>query len=137
MGRIRDRVEYRTGVTDTATTAAEALRPGNGVCQDHAHIFIAAARVAAVPARYVTGYLLTDDGSPVAEAHHAWAEAWVDGIGWIGFDVANRICPTDRYVRMVAALDAYGAAPIRGSRRGGGAEQLEVQVFVQQQSIQQ
>jgi len=137
MGRIRDRVDYLTGVTDTATTAAEALRAGAGVCQDHAHIFIAAARVAAIPARYVTGYLLTGDDAPAAEAHHAWAEAWVDGVGWIGFDVANRICPTDHYVRMVAALDAQGAAPIRGSRRGGGAEKLEVEVLVQQQGAQQ
>jgi transglutaminase-like putative cysteine protease len=137
MDRIRDRVEYRTGVTDTATTAAEALRAGRGVCQDHAHIFIAAVRVAGIPARYVTGYLLTGDGELAAEAHHAWAEAWVDGLGWVGFDVANRTCPTDRYVRMGAALDAYGAAPIRGSRRGGGEEKLEVEVLVQQQSAQQ
>jgi transglutaminase-like putative cysteine protease len=136
MDRIRDRVEYRTGVTDAATTAAEALRAGHGVCQDHAHIFIAAVRVAGIPARYVTGYLLTDD-TLAAEAHHAWAEAWVNGLGWVGFDVANRVCPTDRYVRMGAALDAYGAAPIRGSRRGGGAEKLEVEVLVQQQSAQQ
>jgi transglutaminase-like putative cysteine protease len=136
MERIRDRVDYRTGVTDTATTATEALRSGNGVCQDHAHIFIAAARIATIPARYVTGYLLTD-GETVAEAHHAWAEAWVDGLGWVGFDVANRVCPTDRYVRMCAALDAQGAAPIRGSRRGGGAEELAVEVIVQQQSAQQ
>ncbi len=137
MDRIRDRVDYLTGVTDTATTASQALSSGNGVCQDHAHIFIAAARVAGVPARYVTGYLLTGDGALAADAHHAWAEAWVDGIGWIGFDVANRICPTDRYVRLGAALDAYGAAPIRGSRRGGGAEKLEVEVLVQQQNAQQ
>ena len=136
MDRIRDRVDYRTGVTDAATTAAEALRAGHGVCQDHAHIFIAAARVAASPARYVTGYLLTDDGAVAAEAHHAWAEAWVDGLGWIGFDAANRICPTDHYVRLGAALDAYGAAPIRGSRRGGGAEKLDVEVLVQQQNAQ-
>ena len=137
MDRIRHRVDYLTGVTDTATTAAEALRSGNGVCQDHAHIFISAARLGAVPARYVTGYLLTGDSALVAEAHHAWAEAWVDGLGWVGFDVANRVCPTDRYVRMGAALDAHGAAPIRGSRRGGGAEKLAVEVLVQQQSTQQ
>ena len=71
------------------------------------------------------------------EAHHAWAEAWVDGLCWVGFDVANRMCPTDRYVRMGAALDAYGASPIRGSRRGGGAEKLAVEVIVQQQNAQQ
>ena len=71
------------------------------------------------------------------DAHHAWAEAWIDGLGWVGFDVANTVCPTDRYVRLAAALDASYAAPIRGSRRGGGQERLEVEVRVQEQSAQQ
>ena len=137
MAAIRDRVEYRTGATGAHTTAAEALADGVGVCQDHAHIFISAARSAAIPARYVTGYLLMDDDVPVADANHAWAEAHVEGLGWVGFDVANRICPTDRYVRMAAALDARYAAPIRGSRFGGDAEHLDVEVRVQQQNAQQ
>jgi transglutaminase-like putative cysteine protease len=129
-------VEYETGVTDSLTKAEEALGAGHGVCQDHAHIFISACRVGGVPARYVTGYLLTD-GVSDEEAHHAWAEAWVEGLGWVGFDVANNVCPTDRYVRLAAALDASYAAPIRGSRRGGGEERLEVEVRVQEQSAQQ
>lgn len=136
MNRIRDKVEYKTGATSSLTTAAEALSRGVGVCQDHAHIFIAAAREAGVPARYVTGYLLLQDGSQ-ADANHAWAEAWVDGLGWIGFDVANRICPTDHYVRMAAALDAYHAAPVRGARRGDDVERLEVQVDVKALNAQQ
>ena len=136
MERIRARVAYETGVTTALTRAEEALVAGHGVCQDHAHIFIAAARAAGVPARYVTGYLLTD-GVSVEEAHHAWAEAWVDGLGWVGFDVANEVCPTERYVRLAAALDAAFAAPIRGSRRGGGEERLTVLVRVQGQSAQQ
>jgi transglutaminase-like putative cysteine protease len=134
---VRDRVDYVAGVTGAHTTAAEALADGKGVCQDHAHIFIAAARSLAIPARYVTGYLVLDQEGP-AEAHHAWAEAWVEGLGWVGFDVANRICPTDRYVRLAAGLDAGYAAPITGSRRGGEAETLDVTVVVQQrQSAQQ
>jgi transglutaminase-like putative cysteine protease len=132
MGRIRDRVDYVTGVTESSTTASEALAAGNGVCQDHAHIFIAAARAAGIPARYITGYLVTAEADS-ADAHHAWAEAWIEGLGWVGFDVANRLCPTDHYVRIAGALDANDAAPIRGSRRGGGAETLEVEVMVQQQ----
>jgi transglutaminase-like putative cysteine protease len=136
MGQIRGKVEYETGVTDSLTKAEEALGAGHGVCQDHAHIFISACRVGGVPARYVTGYLLTD-GVSDEEAHHAWAEAWVEGLGWVGFDVANNVCPTDRYVRLAAALDASYAAPIRGSRRGGGEERLEVEVRVQEQSAQQ
>jgi len=136
MTAIRDRVDYRIGVTDPRTSAADALQSGRGVCQDHAHIFIAAARHAAIPARYVTGYLLNGATGPEL-AHHAWAEAWVDGLGWIGFDVANRTCPTERYVRLAAALDAQYAAPIRGSRRGGERESLSVEVIVRQAAQQQ
>jgi transglutaminase-like putative cysteine protease len=132
LGAVRDRVEYVPGATDTHTSAAEALADGKGVCQDHAHIFIAAARTLAIPARYVTGYLVLD-GQSTAAAHHAWAEAWVEGLGWVGFDVANRVCPTDSYVRLACGLDAAYAAPVVGSRRGGETETLEVSVAVQQQ----
>ena len=146
VGAVRDRVEYVKGSTDAHTEAAAALADGKGVCQDHAHIFIAAARTLSIPARYVTGYLLMHDDGPdsdeeaaepaerdPAEANHAWAEAWVESLGWVGFDVANRVCPTDHYVRLACGLDATYAAPIVGSRRGGGSEKLEVSVAVQQQ----
>ena len=136
LGAVRDQVEYVPGATDTHTSAAEALADGNGVCQDHAHIFIAAARTLGIPARYVTGYLVLD-GQGTSDAHHAWAEAWAEGLGWVGFDVANRVCPTDRYVRLATGLDASYAAPIVGSRQGGSAEKLDVSVEVQQQSAQQ
>ena len=112
------------------------LAAGVGVCQDHAHIFISAARACGIPARYITGYLLMDESHP-AEAHHAWAEAWIEGLGWVGFDVANCICPTEKYVRLAAALDAYYAAPVRGSRRGGDAEKLDVAVNVRHEAAQQ
>ena len=135
-GVVRDRIEYVSGITDTHTGAAEALADGKGVCQDHAHVFVSAARTLGIPARYITGYLMMDDTQP-ADAHHAWAEAWLDPLGWIAFDVANRICPTDRYVRLAAGLDANSAAPIIGSRRGGASEKLEVSVAVQQQNAQQ
>lgn len=127
MHGVRDRIEYTVGQTDSDTTAAEALSRGLGVCQDHAHVFIAAARTLGIPARYVCGYMVAEDDQP-AEAHHGWAEAWVEGIGWIGFDPANRICPTDRYVRLACGLDAASAAPIRGSRQGGVGETLDVKV---------
>jgi transglutaminase-like putative cysteine protease len=133
---IRNAVEHMPGTTDTHTSAADALAAGQGVCQDHAHIFIAAARAKGIPARYVTGYLLLEEPRP-SSAHHAWAEAWVEGLGWVGFDVANRICPTQRYVRLATGLDAKGAAPITGSRRGGDGEALDVNVLVQQQNAQQ
>lgn len=136
MDRVRAAIAYEVGATHGATTAAEALAAGRGVCQDHAHVFIAAARSIGIPARYVTGYL-GSAGSEPAEAHHAWAEAWLPPVGWIGFDVANRLCPTEEYVRLACGLDAGHAAPVRGTRRGGGDEELDVVVRVQQQCIQQ
>ena len=84
----------------------------------------------------MTGYLVIEADN-ASQAHHAWAEAWVEALGWVGFDVANCICPTERYVRLAAGLDAGYAAPVIGSRRGGETEVLEVSVEVQRQSSQQ
>jgi len=136
MATVRDRIAYEVGATGAHTLAAEALAEGRGVCQDHAHVFIAAARSADVPARYVNGYLHLPAAAR-AEAHHAWAEAWIDDLGWVGFDPANGICPNEHYVRLACGLDAASAAPIRGSRRGGANETLDVSVEVQQASSQQ
>lgn len=136
MDAVRDAVEYDIGSTDSGTTAKDVLAAGHGVCQDHAHVFISAARTIGVPSRYVNGYFLNGDDHP-AEAHHAWAECWVDGLGWVGFDAANRQCPTDHYVRLACGLDAGTAAPIRGCQRGGANEALDVLVEVQQQGAQQ
>lgn len=134
MHAVREAVRYEVGVTSAATTAAEALEGGAGVCQDHAHVFIAAARALGYPARYVSGYFVAGDDPTCrsSEAAHAWAEAHVGSIGWIGFDPANGYCPTDRYVRVAAGLDAQSAAFIRGSRSGGREEKLDVVVEVQQ-----
>lgn len=132
MNAVADAVAYEPGLTHAATTAAEALTLGKGVCQDHAHVLCSAARVAGIPARYVSGYLFaTADGTP-HEASHAWAELHVPGLGWVGFDAANRWCPDDRYVRLGSGLDARAAAPIRGISRMGGVESLSVEVAVQQ-----
>jgi transglutaminase-like putative cysteine protease len=130
MAEIHHKVAYELGTTHTHTTAAEAFAEGRGVCQDHAHIFIAAARAGGVPARYVTGYLVTGQGAS-STAAHAWAEALVPDLGWVGFDPANAKCPTDNYVRVAAGLDSAGAAPIRGSRRGGATERMRVEVRVE------
>jgi transglutaminase-like putative cysteine protease len=129
---VAARVRYDRQATDSATSAAEAFAAGVGVCQDHAHIFLAAARRMRIPARYVTGYLHIEGETP-ALAHHAWAEAYLTDLGWVGFDPANHICPTERYVRLACGFDARSAAPIVGTRRGGGAESLAVDVVVQQQ----
>ncbi len=129
LSSIHETVTYDTDATHALTTAAEAFRAKRGVCQDHAHIFIAAARVLSIPARYVTGYLLID-GETSAVAHHAWAEAFTDDLGWIGFDAANGVCPTDHYVRLAIGFDAPSAAPVRGTMRGAGSEDLSVEVVV-------
>ena len=124
-------IAYMPGATAAATTAAEALALGQGVCQDHAHALIAVARAHDVPARYVSGYLFADADGTAQEAAHAWAEAFVPGLGWVGFDPANRCCPDERYIRLGSGFDARAAAPIRGIARGlSGPEALDVRVAV-------
>lgn len=137
MAAIHGSVAFEVGVTTPTHTAAEVLALGRGVCQDHAHVFIACAREMGVPARYVSGHLLRRDGLDDQEAAHAWAEAWVPDLGWVGFDAANGICPTDRYVRVATGLDYLGAAPVRGASYGGGGERLEVRLNVRDADVQQ
>lgn len=131
MDGIRTRLRFDVDATDTGTSAAEAFAIGHGVCQDFAHIFIASARYLGVPARYVGGYLRRSDRDHQG-AGHAWAEALIEGLGWVGFDPANGISPTEAYVRTAVGLDYLGAAPIRGVRYGGSGEQLEVRVLVEE-----
>ncbi|MCR6632068.1 MAG: transglutaminase family protein [Magnetospirillum sp.] len=130
MAGIHDEVAYLPGETDVHSTAAEVLARRNGVCQDHAHLFIACCRAWGIPARYVSGYLHTsaEDGRHLAT--HAWAEALVDYLGWVSFDPSNRQSATPAYVRLAVAFDYHGAAPVRGLRLGGGSEAMSVQVQV-------
>jgi transglutaminase-like putative cysteine protease len=137
LARLNAAVVYDTDPTHSATTAAQAFALGRGVCQDLTHIFIAAARSAGVPARYVGGHFHRADGVVEQDAGHAWAEAYVADLGWVGFDATNGICTTAAHVRVAAGLDYLGAAPVRGARRGGGAEQLTVDVRVDEQAQHQ
>jgi transglutaminase-like putative cysteine protease len=98
------------------------------VCQDHAHIFVACCRWLGIPARYVSGYL--GAGADGRMASHAWAEAWLEGQGWRSYDVANRIRPAGKHVRVAIGLDYLDACPVRGFRRGGAGESLDVEVRV-------
>lgn len=133
MDAIHEAVEYRVDETHVHTRAAEALADGFGVCQDHAHIFIACARFLGIPARYVSGYLFDVEAATPHAASHAWAGAWVPDLGWVSFDVANRICATDRHVGMAVALDYAGAPPVRGVRHGGEEDEgMHVEVHVRQ-----
>jgi len=136
LERLHEDMTFDTDPTRASTTAAEAFGLKRGVCQDLTHVFIAAAREAGVPSRYVGGYLYRSDGMVAQEAGHAWAEAFVPDLGWIGFDPANGMCPTDAHIRVAVGLDYLGAAPVRGTRYGGGAEGLSVRVLVEQASQQ-
>jgi transglutaminase-like putative cysteine protease len=127
---IRERVAYETGRTTSATTAEEAVGQGAGVCQDHAHIFLGAARASGIPARYVSGYLMMNDRIE-QEATHAWAEAHVEGLGWVGFDVSNGISPDPRYVRVATGDDYRDAAPVTGISIGASDQVLTVGVAVE------
>jgi transglutaminase-like putative cysteine protease len=127
---LHRQVAFDTGPTQVTTTAAEAFALKRGVCQDLTHVFIAAARCLDIPARYVSGYLYRADGVVEQEAGHAWAEAKVPDLGWVGFDAANGISISDAHVRVAVGLDYLGAAPVRGSRMGGGAEDLNVSLKV-------
>ncbi|MEM6579370.1 MAG: transglutaminase family protein [Pseudomonadota bacterium] len=129
---ISDRVSYEIGVSHPDWTAEQAIAEGKGVCQDHTHIFITCARLMGCPARYVSGFLMMEDRTD-QEATHAWAEAHIQGLGWVGFDVSNGISPDTRYVRVATGLDYNEAAPTRGLRIGGATENLSVAVKVAQQ----
>lgn len=124
-------VPYATGKTDAGTDAEQAVIHGAGVCQDHAHIFITLMRLLGHPARYVSGYLMMNDREE-QDATHAWAEAWFDGIGWVGFDVSNGYSPDDRYIRVATGLDYNDASPASGMRFGPTGESMLVQLQVQQ-----
>lgn len=129
--KILAMVPYRQGATTVTTTAEDALRNAGGVCQDHAQIFIAALRHADIPARYVSGYLMMDDRID-QDASHAWAEAHIDGLGWVAFDVSNGISPDERYVRLAVGRDSTDAAPVSGMRIGSAQETMSVSLQIQQ-----
>lgn len=133
---IREQVPYIIGSTGPDTTAEQSLETRAGVCQDHSHIFIAAARMAGIPARYVSGYLMMNDRID-QEATHAWAEAHVEELGWVGFDVSNGISPDTRYVRLATGRDYRDAAPVTGITFGSRSDELHVAVAVEQQHHQQ
>jgi len=127
MHGLAGHMPYSPGATAVDSTAAEAFAGRAGVCQDHTHAFLACARSLGIPARYVSGYLCTEDESHLAS--HAWAEAWLDD-GWYSFDVTNRLTRPERHLKLAVGLDYLDACPVRGMRRGGGAERMLARVQV-------
>jgi len=132
LDTLPETIAFDTDPTHAHTTAAEAFAIKRGVCQDISHIFIASARSLGIPARYVSGYLHRADGVNEQQAGHAWAEAFVQGLGWIAFDATNGMCATDAYLRVAVGLDYLSAAPVRGSRIGGDGEGLDVRIRIDQ-----
>jgi transglutaminase-like putative cysteine protease len=130
MGAIHERLRFETDATNSGTTATEAFQAGHGVCQDFTHIFLAAARSLGMPARYVSGYLHRPE-QVVQEAGHAWAEAHVEGLGWVSFDPANMVSTTEHYIRIAVGLDYLDAAPVRGSYYGISREALDVRLRIE------
>ncbi|MET0606719.1 MAG: transglutaminase family protein [Beijerinckiaceae bacterium] len=116
--------------------AVDAFQARRGAGADHAHIFCAMARHLGVPARFVSGYFRRSDDKAGDAAGHAWAEVNIGGLGWVGFDAANNVCATEAHVRVAAALDQLGAAPVRGSHIGGSEETLSVVIKIMQLQMQ-
>jgi transglutaminase-like putative cysteine protease len=125
---IRDRVAYESGVTEVSSTATQALALGRGVCQDHAHLFLAASRELGVPARYVSGYIHPGDTAHVAS--HAWAEVWFPREKWVSVDITNGSFASEKHCRVAVGRDYDSACPVRGLRTGGGHESMDVNVTV-------
>lgn len=140
MHRVFAEFDYRSQSTDVDTPVARVLESRTGVCQDFAHVAIGACRMMGVPARYVSGYLLTGPlpgGGPGlvgADASHAWLQVYCPGTpgcgrdGWLDLDPTNDIVPATEHVRLAVGRDFGDVTPLRGVIRGGGRHRLSVAV---------
>ena len=129
---VRENIRYVKGRTNVETTAEKAMELGVGVCQDHVHAFTSVARVLGYSARYVSGYLMVNE-KHVQEASHAWAEVYLSGLGWVGFDISNVISPDDRYVKLAIGFDYSDVIPVSGVRYGNGDERISTEIIFDQQ----
>jgi transglutaminase-like putative cysteine protease len=128
--KVRERVPYRIGATTVNTDALEALALGAGVCQDQAHVFIAACRAQGIPARYVSGYFYAPCAPALAS--HAWVDICVDVAErrWLSVDITHGCLMDERHVRLAVGPDYAACLPIRGIRSGGGEESMRVKVEI-------
>jgi transglutaminase-like putative cysteine protease len=129
---VLQRVRYESGATHVHTTAQEAWAQGAGVCQDHAHVYLAACRANGVAARYVSGYFYAPDAPHLAS--HAWVDVCVqpDARRWLSVDVTHGCLMDERHVRLAVGLDYAACSPIRGVREGGGEETMRVRIDIRQ-----
>lgn len=134
MGALHDGMAVDEEIA--ASDAAKAFAAKTVCRRDLTHVFIAAARSLGIPARFISGYAWRDDKTS-QKSGQVWAEAYVPDLGWVGFDTAGALSPTEAYIRVAMGLDYLGAAPVRGSRSGGAAEHLQVSLTVGQARRQQ
>jgi len=119
---------YDRAVTTVYSAVDDVLNLRAGVCQDFAHLFIAVARAMGVPARYVSGYIHFPGEKGATTASHAWAEAWVPGRGWIGYDATRPVRTSENHVRLAVGRDYTDAAPTRGIYVGSATGSMDVGV---------
>lgn len=127
-GHLNRLFRYDTRATQVDTPLLRFVEGRAGVCQDYAQAMLALLRSVGIPARYVSGYLATGVGS---EGSHAWLEVFVPGSGWFGYDPTNNSVVTEQYVKKAHGRDYDDCPPLKGLRRGGGSETLNVLVRVQ------
>ncbi len=135
MHRIHTEFEFEPGATTVSTRVEEVLDRRRGVCQDFAHLMLACLRGHGLPARYVSGYLLTDppEGQPRlmgVDASHAWVAAFAPGLGWVEFDPTNDQLADPRYITLAWGCDFADVVPLRGVILGGGSQDMDVEVSV-------
>ena len=132
---VHKAVRYTPGTSEVHHSAADVFKTGVGVCQDHAHVYIASCRSLGIPARYVSGYLYTGDMNDVAS--HAWVDVWMGATrGWRSMDVTHQRPATRTYCRLAVGRDYLDAAPVRGVRQGGGGEKMEAMVLIAESAQQ-
>ncbi len=130
---IHKKLSYKQNVTTVKTTAEEVLKTGRGVCQDYAHLFIAMARKNEIPCRYVSGYLDQGAGGIGSAMMHAWVEAYVPGLDWVGLDPTNNIRVDDLYIKVCHGRDYNDCSTIRGVLHTHGENKTSHEVYVAQQ----
>jgi len=131
---IHDAFEYQPGITDASSPIEVALNARRGVCQDFAHIMIAVARAWGIPARYASGYLYhrgSRQDRSADNATHAWVEAYLPSLGWIGIDPTNDILAGERHIRAAVGRDYADVPPTRGTYKGGAESELAISVAVE------
>lgn len=127
--------QFDADATDNSTPVDEVLRLRRGVCQDFAHLMLSSIRTLRLPARYVSGYILTNppEGKPRlqgADASHAWVGVFVPGLGWVDLDPTNNLVCADEHVVVATGRDFDDVSPLRGAVTGGGAQEINIAVTV-------